>query len=132
LTVIERRPTLFDYVAGAILMNGLATMALYVAVYLSLIEFLLIPLWFLAAGVSAYLVCRRTTKQHLMVGIKTAVLSIVVGVVMLPTFGSLELPQIVMVLICYLVGSFGGAYYALKQQMRMEKPTNATPFKVEP
>ena len=109
-------------------MNGLAAMV----IILSPSGLLDIPLWFFAAGVSAYLVCRRTMKQHLMVGIKTAALSIVLGVVMIPTFPTLELPQIVAVLICYFVGSVVGAYYALKQQLRVEKPTDSTPSTIEP
>ncbi len=128
MTVIERHPTLFDYFAGAILMNGLAAMVLL----LSQSGLLYIPLWFFSAGISAYLVCRRTTKQYLMVGIKIAALSIVLGVVIIPTFVSLELPQIVTVLICYFVGSVVGAYYALKQQLSMKKPTASNPTTVEP
>jgi uncharacterized membrane protein YoaK (UPF0700 family) len=114
---------LFDYFAGAILMNGLAAMV----IFLSPSGLLSIPLWFFAAGVSAYLVCRRATKQHLIVGIKTAAVSIVLGVVMIPTFSTLEISQIITVLICYFVGSVVGAYYALKQQLRIEKPTTLTP-----
>ncbi len=124
-------PKIFDYFAGAILTNGLATMAIYLAVWEPFFQYLLIPLWFLAAGVPAYLVCMRTSKEHLIVGAKTAVVSIALGVVMIPTLQGLDLGTIALILLCFLIGSVGGAYYALREQIQRQKKAAAAPQPVE-
>ena len=132
MTVAERSPKLFDYIAGAILTNGLAMIAIYLAAWALIFQYLLIPLWFVAAGVSTYLVCMRTTKNHLVTGAKTAVLSIILGFFMVPTMQSLDLGILGLVLVCYLVGSIGGAYYALNEQLKIKKKAATTPPAVEP
>jgi len=121
LTAKARTPKIFDYFAGAILTNGLATMAIYLAAWEPFFQYLLIILWFIAAGVSSYLVCMRTSKQHLLVGAKTAVASIALGVVMIPTLQGLDLFILAQILVCYLIGSIGGAYYALREQIKRQK-----------
>jgi hypothetical protein len=132
LTVTERTPKIFDYFAGAILTNGLATIAIYLAAWELLFQYLLIPLWFLSAGVSTYLVCMRTTKNHLVTGGKTALLSIVIGFLMVPTLQSIDLGSLALILICYLIGSIGGAYYALREQLKRKKKAALSPPAVEP
>jgi uncharacterized membrane protein HdeD (DUF308 family) len=132
MTLPERSPKLFDYFAGAILTNGLAVIAIYLAALALIFQYLLIPLWFAAAGVSTYLVCMRTTKNHLLTGAKTAVLSIILGFFMVPTLQSLDLGILGLVLVCYLLGSIGGAYYALKAQLKMKRKAAMTPPAVEP
>ena len=132
MTTTERSPKLFDYFAGAILTNGLAMIAIYLAAWELLFQYLLIPLWFVAAGVSAYLVCMRTTKNHLLTGAKTAVLSIVLGFFMVLMLQGLDLGILALVLVCYLIGSIGGAYYALREQLKMKKKAAMSPPNVEP
>ena len=132
MTVKERTPKLFDYIAGAILTNGLATMALYLAAYEPFFQLLLIPLWCFSAGVATYLVCMRTSKGHLLIGVKTAVLSVVFGVVIIPTLENLDLGQLLIVLVCFLVGAFGGAFYALRGQLKQPKKVPAPPSAAEP
>jgi uncharacterized membrane protein HdeD (DUF308 family) len=131
MTLPERSPRLFDYFAGAILTNGLAVIAIYLAAWALIFQYLLIPLWFAAAGVSTYLVCMRTTKNHLLTGAKTAILSIVLGFLMFPTL-SLNLGILGLVLVCYLVGSIGGAYYALRAQLKLKRKAAIKPPAVEP
>jgi uncharacterized membrane protein HdeD (DUF308 family) len=132
LTDVERKPKLFDYFAGAILTNGLATAAIYLAAWELLFQYLLIPLLFLAAGVATYLVCMRTTRNHLVTGAKTAVVSIILGFIMVPTMQSLELSSLTLILVCYLGGSIGGAYYALRTQMKARKKAAVSATIVEP
>lgn len=127
-----RTPKFFDYFAGAILTNGLAAMAIYLAAYEPFFQYLLIPLWCLAAGISTYLVCMRTSKEHLLVGVKTAVGSIVTGFIMIPTIQDLELWVIALILVCFLIGSIGGAYYALREQLKRPKQTISVPPTDEP
>ena len=132
MAVEERKPKLIDYLAGAILTNGLATLAIYLAVFEPLFGYLLIPLWCLSAGVASYLVCIRTTKEHLLTGVKTAVISMVLGVIMVPTLSGLDLWGILLILVCFFIGSIGGAYYALRRQLRMKKLHDTPPPKPEP
>lgn len=132
MATTERKPKLFDYFAGAILTNGLATVAIYLAAWETLFQYLLIPLWFISAGVATYLVCMRTTSNHLATGAKTAVFSILIGFIMVPVMQSLEIASIALILVCYLVGSIGGAYYALRTQLKAKKKAAMTPPNVEP
>jgi len=132
MTLPERSPKLFDYFAGAILTNGLAMIAIYLAAWELIFQYLLIPLWFVAAGVSAYLVCMRTSKNHLVTGAKTAVFSIILGFFMVPTLQSLDFGVLGLVLVCYLVGSIGGSYFALRKQLKMKSKAAMKPSTVEP
>jgi len=132
LTVTERTPKIFDYFAGAILTNSLATMAIYLADWEPFFQYLLLPLWCLAAGVSTYLVCMRTSTKHLITGAKTAVLSIIIGFIMVPVLQNFDLGILAIILICYLVGSIGGAYYSLREQLKLKKKATMSPPAVEP
>jgi len=132
MTLPERSPKLFDYFAGAILTNGLAMIAIYLAAWELIFQYLLIPLWFVAAGVSAYLVCMRTSKNHLVTGAKTAVFSIILGFFMVPTLQSLDFGVLGLVLVCYLVGSIGGSYFALRKQLKIKSKAAMKLSTVEP
>ena len=132
MTLPERSPKLFDYFAGAILTNGLAMIAIYLAAWELIFQYLLIPLRFVAAGISAYLVCMRTSKNHLVTGAKTAVFSIILGFFMVPTLQSLDFGVLGLVLVCYLVGSIGGSYFALRKQLKMKSKAAMKPSTVEP
>jgi hypothetical protein len=132
LTLPERTPKIFDYIAGAILTNGLAMVAVYLAAWEILFQYLLIPLWFIASGVSAYLVCMRTTRNHLVTGGKMAVLAIIMGFFMVPTLQNVDLSSLVLILVSYIVGSVGGAYYALRTQLKMKKKAALSLAHVEP
>ena len=132
MAVEERKPKLLDYLAGAILTNGLASVAIYLAVFHVFFQYTLIPFWVLSAGIATYLVCMRTSTQHLLTGAKTAVVSIILGVIMVPTLQGLNLGSILLLLVCFFIGSIGGAYYALREQLKRKKqpPTPIPP--VEP
>ena len=132
MTTPEKKAKLFDYFAGAILTNGLATVAIYLAAWELLFQYLLIPLWVVSAAVATYLVCMRTTSNHLITGAKTAVVSIAIGFIMVPVMQSLDWGSIALVLICYLMGSIGGAYYALNTQLKAKKKAAITPQNIEP
>ncbi len=118
---VDRIPKLMDNLAGTILTNGLASVAIYLSLFEPFFELALIPLWCISAGVATYLVCMRTTRQHLLTGVKTAAVSIILGVLLVPTLKGLNLGSILVVLACFFVGSVGGAYYALREQLRRRK-----------
>jgi hypothetical protein len=121
----DRSPTYTDYIAGVILTNGLAVMSLNVAVYVTSLSGLLLPFWVFGSAAASYLVSSRTTRGHLMVGVKTAVASTIVGILMIPAFTGAELDAVVPVLACYLVGGVLGAYLALRDRMRSLRAVSA-------
>ncbi len=128
----DRTPKLLDYFAGALLTNGLASMVIYLALFEPFFQYLLIPLWCLSAGIATYLVCMRTSKQHLITGAKTVVISIVIGVFMIPTLEGLELGSLILIIVCFIIGGIGGAYYALREQLKRKKQSAVPPPTVEP
>ena len=132
MAVKEKKPKLMDYLAGAILTNGLASVAIYLAVFHVFFQYTLIPFWVLSSGIATYLVCMRTSTQHLLTGAKTAVVSIILGVIIVPTLQGLDLGSILLLLVCFFIGSIGGAYYALRTQLRRKKHTESPPLAVGP
>jgi ABC-type transport system involved in cytochrome c biogenesis permease component len=63
----------------------------------------------------------RTTRQHLLTGVKTAAVSTILGVPLIPLLQRLDLGNILVILACFFVGSIGGAYSALRTQLRRRK-----------
>ncbi len=59
--------------------------------------------------------------------VKTAVISIVLGFFMVPTLQNLDLGSLIIILVCFLIGSIGGAYYALREQLKRKKKAAITP-----
>jgi len=51
---------------------------------------------------------------------------------MVPTLQSLEFGVLGLVLVCYLVGSIGGSYFALRKQLKMKSKAAMKPSTVEP
>jgi len=121
LTKVERRPVIFDYFAGGLLTSGLVWFWLQFNIYFPdpIISSLEWPVFIAFSTVSAYLVCKRTTRGHLGVGVKTALSSWLVTVLLLFSFGlELEVYQIVILLICFVLGGLVAAYLALKDRFR--------------
>ena len=86
MAIAEKKPKLIDYFAGAILTNGLASVAIYLAAFHVLLPvYSSSPSGSSPRAIATYLVCMRTSKQHLLTGAKTAVVSIILGVIMVPT-----------------------------------------------
>jgi hypothetical protein len=122
MTVKDMDPTLFDYFAGAILTNSISALAIYLAAYLpSPFEYVLIPIWCIAAGISAYFVCKRTTRNHRRVALITAIFSINLSIVMIPILKSLDIGLLIFTFVCFLIGSIGGAYIAERKQLNKSK-----------
>jgi hypothetical protein len=59
----------------------------------------------MATARATYIVCLRTSKKHLLTGAKTAVFSIVIGIIMVPTLQGLDLDSILLLQVCFFVGS---------------------------
>lgn len=120
------KPSLNDYLAGAILSNGFIWIwnlmmghipLLYKApvVLLANVSYLI----YIAAGfTSSYLVCLRAEREHLIVGLKTTLLAWILSILFmfsLPQNPNWSFP--IALLICLTMGSIAGAYLALKRRM---------------
>jgi len=121
LTNVERKPIIFDYFAGGLLTSCLVWFWLQFISYFPdpTIASLTGPVFIAASAVSAYLVCKRTTRGHLGVGVKTALSSWLVTVLILLSFGlELDMNLIIILLICFVLGGLAAAYIALKDRFR--------------
>jgi len=121
LTNVERKPVIFDYFAGGLLTSGLVWFWLQFISYFPdpTIASLTGPVFIAASAVSAYLVCKRTTRGHLAVGVKTALSSWLVTVLILLSFGlELDISLILILLVCFVFGGLAAAYLALKDRLR--------------
>ena len=112
--------------------NGLATITIYLAAWALLFQYLLLPLWCLVSGLSTYLVCMKTSTKHLVTGMKMTALSIIIGFFMVPTLQNFDLGNFGILLLCYLIGGIGGAYYSLKTQLQGHTKGAVTPQAIGP
>ena len=121
MTKVERRPVIFDYFAGGLLTSSLVWFWLQFISYFPdpTIASLSGPVFIAFSAVSAYLVCRRTTRGHLGVGVKTALSSWLVTVLLLLSFGlEPDMNLIIILLVCFVLGGLAAAYIALKDRFR--------------
>jgi hypothetical protein len=62
------------------------------------------------SGLSSYIVCRRTSRGHLGVGMRTSLSSWLFSVFILISFAfDLDLNLLIILLVCYTIGGVGGA-----------------------
>ena len=125
MTKVERRPVIFDYFAGGLLTSSLVWFWLQFISYFPdpTIASLTGPVFIATSAVSAYLVCKRTTGGHLAVGVKTALSSWLITVLILLSFGlELDMYLIVILLVCFVLGGLVAAYLALKGRLRKPIP----------
>jgi len=123
LAKVERRPVIFDYFAGGLLTSSLVWFWMQFISYFPdpTIASLTGPVFITFSAVSAYFVCKRTTRGHLGVGVKTALSSWLVTVLLLLSFGlELDTNLIIILLVCFVFGGLAAAYLSLKA--RFKKP----------
>ena len=98
----------------------------YVVTSLPILVLAAIPVYCLGSALSAYFVCQRTSKQHLVVGAKTAIVTFFLGIFMIG-FTDFNIDLLILLFVCYLVGGVGGSYLALKKQLDRGKTISAAP-----
>jgi len=124
----EKTPNFNDYLAGVMLANGFIWILLLVLGFFSSI-FTRIPIFLLAGAtyiiylsggiISSYLVSKRATSRHLAVGLKLAVLSWVLSIVLIPNLGMKSSIGVALTtLVCFLIGGATGAFLALRSMLR--------------
>ena len=79
------------------------------------------PVYFIGALYPAYLLSSRAGYAHLMVGIKSAFYGwLFSGFSLWVLTGTASFIFLLLLLICFILGGFSGAYIALKRQIRKE------------
>ena len=120
----ERAPNLYDYMAGAMLANGFVWIWAQILPHLKGVPATLLAgasyIIYLAGSITtSYLVCKRTSSKHLLVGIKLAALTWVFSLFLMlniaanPTFG-----LAIALFTIFMGGGIAGAYVALRSTLR--------------
>ena len=121
------KPNLFDYLAGALLTNGIIwtwTMAMNYLVSavpsfnLDILVAVTFLVFIVGSAVTSFLVCRRASSGHLNVGLKLAIVDFVFSITFMLSMVDPSVGLLVTLLICFFSGSFLGAYLALKSKLR--------------
>jgi hypothetical protein len=123
-----KSPTLYDYLAGAILANGailigrviMGSIAGYFpSVPTSIFSDVSYMMFVAVATAVSYLVCKRTSSKHLAVGLRLAALEWMFSIVFtLSVVGQLSLNLVITFFVCFLLGAVIGAYMALRSKLR--------------
>ena len=130
-TPVERRPSTNDYLAGAMLANGAvwiwnqalgAMPNIFSQVHPSILANISYVVYLLGAILAANQVCRRASSKHLIVGIKSALISWFLSLIVMfsmapdPTIG-----LAMSLLLLFLTGGVAGAYSVIRARLNRIK-----------
>ncbi len=126
-----RNPTITDYMAGVMLANGIVwiwAMALATfSDFFSKIPYVILAaiayvIYISGATLASYLVCKRTSSKHLVVGLKLAGLAWFFTLIMMLGSTTGPTPALAIVLlVCYGAGGMAGGYLALRSELGSRK-----------
>jgi hypothetical protein len=132
LTEKERTPSFYDFFAAAILANGIALLWDYVLSVIPSFILLSLPVYIMAGFVSSYLVCKRTTKKHLIVGFKTVVGASLMSILMIGSVATeINVGTVFILIACYFIGGTVAAYLTLRRQLKIVKTETESKTKTE-
>ncbi|MBN2335684.1 hypothetical protein JXL21_08995 [Candidatus Bathyarchaeota archaeon] len=127
----KKRPVLYDYLAGAMLANGVVwiwmqALPLFIKGNDQLIFNVIAELsWvvFIFGGyISSRQVCKRAEEKHLLVGLKLAAASWVMGILIMFTLApDPDFRLIVALLICFAAGGVLGGYMAVRANLNKRR-----------
>jgi hypothetical protein len=124
----KRQPELSDYIAGAMLANGIvwiwlqglsAMRGFFSKVPVGILADISFVIYLLSGIVASYQVCKKTSSNHLVVGVKFALfawglsLFIMLSMVTEPSIG-----MATTLLVCFAGGGIAGAYLSLRSRLR--------------
>jgi hypothetical protein len=132
----RRSPTLTDYIAGGLLSNCLVWFwfrlisgsgGLLSGVSVRLLGSITYVVFFIAGLTASYLVCTRTLKGHLGVGVKSAGVNWAISIFIVIPLASTEVGGLsIALLACYLTGGIISAYIALNVRIRRRRRERRT------
>jgi hypothetical protein len=121
-----RKPSLTDYMAGGMLTNGVVWVWSMFLTYVlkvqtsqtSMVVLLISYLVYLGGSVlAAYLVCQRTTSNHIIVALKTSAAGWIFTLFFMLSYVQVSLGTVIVLLVTFGVGGFIGSYLALKKRL---------------
>ena len=120
-----------DYMAGAMLANGIvwiwAMAQTTFSDFFSQIPYITLALiayviYIFSPTLASYLVCKRTSSKHLVVGLKLAGLAWFFSLIMMLGSTTGPTPALAIVLlVCYGAGGMAGGYLALRSELGSRK-----------
>lgn len=119
----KNRISFFDYMAGAMLATGFAwiwslVLTIFSDLFSSIAPNILVLVSYIIYGggstIASYIVCRKTVSGYLQTALRLAILSWVFSLLIASPS---TLGTIVVLLICYVIGTTGGAYLALRNNL---------------
>jgi hypothetical protein len=131
-----RKPSLTDYMAGGMLTNGVVWVWSMFLTYVlrvqtsqtSIVVLLISYLVYLGGSIlAAYLVCQRTTSNHIIVALKTSAAGWIFTLFFMFSYVDVSLGTVVVLLLTFGVGGLIGAYSALKKRLGDLKSKFTTP-----
>ena len=126
-----RKPTMTDYMAGVMLANGIVWIwAMALATFSDffsripniILAFIAYVIYILGSTLASYLVCKRTSSKHLVVGLKLAGIAWFFSLIMMLGSTTGPTPALaIILLVCYGVGGVAGGYLALRSELGSRK-----------
>ena len=126
-----RQPNINDYVAGAMLANGVVwfwmqALPLYIDSTDQLIVTAIAELSWVVFTFGGYIssrqVCKRADEKHLLVGLKLAAVSWIMGIFIMFTLAPMpDAGLMVALLICFAVGGALGGYMTVRSRLKSRR-----------
>lgn len=122
-----RVPSITDYMAGALLANGptwiwIIAMGYFSDIFSALPKVLIggfsLIIYISGGSIASYLVCERADEGLLIVALKLVAAEWIFSIMMLSTLTEASSGQAFLLLICFTIGGFIGAYLSMRKRLR--------------
>jgi hypothetical protein len=123
----DRKPSTTDYMAAAVLSYGIIYFWVELKAASDIPWMVAWIIFYLAGVIPSYLVCKRTTRNQLGVGIKTVFISWAFVVFSLSVFLKNSTTSFfVLLLILFLIGGVTSAYITMKERLKPKRVSTPT------
>jgi phosphatidylserine synthase len=123
----ERKPSTTDYMAAAVLSYGIVYFWIELNSYQEIHWIFAWIIFYFGGLLPSYLVCRRTSRNQLGVGLKAATASWLFVVVSLSVFTqNSTFSFFILLLILFLLGGITSSFITMKQRLKPKKDKNLT------
>ena len=126
-----KKPNLNDYMAGALLSNGIIwmwamavnTLQPFIPMEVGFILGLVTFIFFIGAGtIASYLVVKRSSSDYLKVLLKLVASEIIFSIIFILSFVNPSIELITVLFFSFIVGGFFGLYIAVRPKL-IKKPS---------
>lgn len=128
----ERSPSLFDYFAAAVLANSVVYAWTYAATEMPLLYVLNVLVFAAAGGFPCWFVCRRASKNFLLVGLRVGLVGWALTAFMISTLAEgVDLTYLVVLFACMMLGALAVAYSRQREKIREKSKGEPSDQKTE-